>query len=69
MSAATMAPPGNLPNRYLPAVAQGDAELPAEGDEERVHLKPVATDRLSDEALDKVAGGASIFGRSAKETK
>jgi hypothetical protein len=35
----------------------------------RQEEKPVATDRLSDEALDKVAGGASIIGRSAKETK
>jgi hypothetical protein len=39
------------------------------GEKTRQEEKPGATDRLSDEALDKVTGGASVTGRSAKKTQ
>jgi hypothetical protein len=39
------------------------------GEKIRQEEKLVASDRISEEALDKVAGGATVIGRSAKETK
>jgi hypothetical protein len=39
------------------------------GEKTRQQEEPVATDRLSEEALDKVAGGATVIGRSSKKTQ
>src|SRR5262249_51027475 len=39
------------------------------GEKTRQQEEPVATDRVSEEALDKVAGGATVIGRSPKKTQ